>query len=1145
MKKITRFILLVVTLFFSITNFAQTVCTDYTINPATVISASGNNTWATSTINVPDAFTISDINVTINVSHTRVSDLRIFLSSPGQNGQAGQMIRLSDRNGGNGSNYTTTTFDDAAPTSITAGAAPFNGTYSPEVALSTLNGTRSNGLWGFFINDVRNGNGGIINSVTLTICYTLPTGPGGVGTTDGAGNLVLWLNAENTGNTATNWLDQSGYGSNFSAGTGATLNSDNVNNFDSYNFNGSSNYFQRAFTTNLNPNSYSIFSTSRVTSSNEHKAVYSNRDDSGARGFILYSVPYSNNWEFWTGSSGWSSANSSFSTISSWASQFIRFDNINNGKQIYINNNLRGADTDNMVRNTVRPFRIGAGANEKVSPSYYFNGDISEIIMYNIAISNVERIIVNNYLAAKYNYTITDDFYTQDNSTNGDFDFNVAGIGQATDGSIHNDSQGTGIIRMNTPSSLGNDEYLLWGEEVRTPTYNFTTDTSTYLERLNSKWRVSKRNDLGTVSVHVRTSDIMFNTPPDGCNSLNLIVSSSSTFATKTTYSLTLNNGIGTATNVAFTDGDYFTFEYLDSIVIDNTKAYNGSGTSNVPDTTDGCYKLLVKGNANGTISLTEDATVREIEIEAGGKLIVTTGKYLQVKNGINNAGDIRLIGNSQLLQDHTGVSQVTGTGNLYMDQKSTNTNVYQSGYWTSPVTTNGTTFTIKGVLKDGATPTSVSSTSTDIDFTDAGILDGDASSSPVKISGRWLAKLINNTDWTRQINPETVTFTPGEGWNMKGVGANFTFKGIPNDGDYSTSIDKDRLSLLGNPYPSALDAHEFIKANNGDAPANNNSFTGTLYFYGNEETTHLRATQDIGYATKTLIGATADARGNSPSQYIAVGQGFFVTRSTAGTGTINFTNSQRVFKTLGGGNQLFGEIENRKPATISKIKIGFEYKTDSETISHRQILVGFAGLTTKYENGYDGEMFDRKPTDIALSMTDKVGDFVISGIQNFNKDIEIPLSVYADKTRDVTFKIDQLENITTNVYLKDAVKNQVYNLTNTPVSLNIDTGTYTDRFFITFKQETLDVTKEIYEKDLLVFYHKEQQTLHVKSPTNLLVQTIEMYTILGQKIGVWKNNTSKNQEFTIPIKNISTALYIVKVKTNKGLVSKKIIISD
>ena len=1172
MKKIiTLSIFLNIFLFYT-TSSAQTVCTDYTVNPGTTITTAGGVTYNT-IINVPDTFTITDIHVTIDVDHTYDADLDISLISP-----TSTSVNLSTGNGVAGDDYKITVFDDAAGTAITAGSPPYNGTFSPEGNLSDFNGENANGDWTLRITDTRAGDGGTINSITLNICYDSTsigghTGPGGVGLADGTSNLVLWLNPDKGANTGSLFTDQSGNSFNFNTGN-ATLNTSDVNGYDSYSFNGSSNYFEKSYEASLNPSAFSVFTTSNVTSSGNYKAVISNRDSPpgvATRGFILYARPTSNNWSFWTGrdAGSWEKTDGSNATVGNWAVQNLVYENTSNGKRLFVDNTISATNSHSMTANTSRPFRVGAGRNESTTPDYYFNGKIGEVIMFDAVVNSTEQIIVNNYLAAKYNFSLSsNDYYSQDNSGNGNFDHNVAGIGQITLDNQHTDSQGTGIIRINTASDLGDDEFLFWGEETKNATYNFTTDSSDYMERLNSKWRVSKRNDLGTVSLAVAAADLDL-TGMQSCATLRVIVSSSSTFATKTSYDFSLSGGIYTATGVSFTDGDYFTLEYQDLIVVDATTAYNGAGASNVPDTSDVCFKLLVKATADGTPSLTENAYVREIEVEAGGKLVVDTGIYLQVENAINNSGDIRLIGNSQLLQDEqNAATSNTGTGHLYMDQLGTLTNVYQSGYWTSPVTTNGTTFTISGVLKDGTTATSAISNPSDITFTDIHTLDGDTTT-PITISGRWLAKLVNDVDWTRQISPTAVTFNPGEGWNMKSTGAagqNFTFKGILNDGDYTSSIDQNKLSLIGNPYPSALDADQFI-TDNVEGGTGSTAIVGTLYFWNDTNSTHTnhyRGSYDGDYATRVSGLGAANGTGKTPSQYIGVGQAFFVWRSLAGTGTIDFNNGQRAFQTVGGSNQFFSRSNNSDKVVNSKttntkktitkssiarrtasdfpfLRLGFEFDITPTNKYHRQVAVGFRGLTTNYDNGYDAEMFDQKPSDLALKTDDWTSPMVITGIENFDKDIEIPLTIFLDANRDVTFSLDESRKITTPVFVKDSISKVYYKISDANATINLDAGTYSDRFFITFKDDTV-VEEEI--DYLKVFFKNHSRKIIIKKNQAIKIRKVVLFKLNGRKIQQWKIKKQRKVTRLKVKRKVRDGLYIVKIKTNKGVIIKKILIN-
>jgi subtilisin-like proprotein convertase family protein len=123
----------------------------------------------TSTITVGDAYNILDLNLKLNVSHKSDDQLDIFLIGPD-----GTRVELTTDNGGSGDNYTTTTFDDEAGTAITAGAAPFNGSYRPEGPLSAFDGKRLNGTWTLEITDDTAGTAGKLNSWSLIV-----TGPSG------------------------------------------------------------------------------------------------------------------------------------------------------------------------------------------------------------------------------------------------------------------------------------------------------------------------------------------------------------------------------------------------------------------------------------------------------------------------------------------------------------------------------------------------------------------------------------------------------------------------------------------------------------------------------------------------------------------------------------------------------------------------------------------------------------------------------------------------------------------------------------------------------------------------------------------------------------------------------------------------------
>ncbi len=148
---------------------ANIVCNSYSATdvPIDILETSNGSDNYTSVINVANDAVISDVNVTINISHDWNNDLDIFLISP-----SGTSVELSTDNGNDGEqDYTNTVFDQDATTSITFGSSPFTGTFIPEGDLSILNGEMSGGNWTLSVDDDFGfSDGGQIVEFTLELC---------------------------------------------------------------------------------------------------------------------------------------------------------------------------------------------------------------------------------------------------------------------------------------------------------------------------------------------------------------------------------------------------------------------------------------------------------------------------------------------------------------------------------------------------------------------------------------------------------------------------------------------------------------------------------------------------------------------------------------------------------------------------------------------------------------------------------------------------------------------------------------------------------------------------------------------------------------------------------------------------------------
>lgn len=125
-----------------------------------------------STIVITENFTIADLNVSVNISHTYVGDLIITLIGPD-----GTSATLFNRRGGSGDDLQGTVFDDEATVMIRNGRAPFSGSYRPETALSVFDGKTTKGTWKLRIRDAARYDIGTLNSWSLIVDRS--SGPAG------------------------------------------------------------------------------------------------------------------------------------------------------------------------------------------------------------------------------------------------------------------------------------------------------------------------------------------------------------------------------------------------------------------------------------------------------------------------------------------------------------------------------------------------------------------------------------------------------------------------------------------------------------------------------------------------------------------------------------------------------------------------------------------------------------------------------------------------------------------------------------------------------------------------------------------------------------------------------------------------------
>ncbi|WP_309613877.1 choice-of-anchor D domain-containing protein [Flavobacterium sp.] len=583
-------------------------------------------------------------------------------------------------------------------------------------------------------------------------------------------------------------------------------------------------------------------------------------------------------------------------------------------------------------------------------------------------------------------------------------------------------------------------------------------------------------------------------------------------------------------------------------------------------DVVDFDYSIVqVKHNITETANDTDLAMF----IDPGVTVSMTNDTKIQNDWYLKLDGKIDLVGKSQLIQTANSDLDVTSTGSLERDQQGQAIK-YNYNYWSSPVSSiNNTTinhgFTVAGVMKDGTDPNNIQNM-----LWTTGV--NGSPTTPITLSSYWIFKFQNSTNsyanWS-SAGPNG-TLLAGQGYTMKGCGSatadqNYTFVGKPNSGIITSTVGPNNLNLCGNPYASAIDANQFIDDNAS-------SIVGTLYIWEHYSTnpSHTTSQYQGGYATYTKTGGTAPvatagvsglgSSSKTPKRFIPVGQGFFVTGTATG-GTITFNNGQRLFVKEDDATSYTMFKQNNNPITVinpafnnqrdsfveeqfMKLRLGY----NSADNYHRQTLLGFMNqhATSGFDSGYDGVSIETLTNDMYfINGTNKLN---INGDGYFNVNNIYPLGVKNAVAGNVTFVVDGKENFDNDqeIYIYDNVTSIYHSIKDQNFQINLPAGTYDTRFSLRFTNGTslgtVDHTEE--NHGISVIHSQVNNMINIKNELQEVnVKSVSLYNLLGQEVTVWKVYNQNQADIQLRIGDLSSGTYIVKVITDGGEISKKIIL--
>lgn len=602
----------------------------------------------------------------------------------------------------------------------------------------------------------------------------------------------------------------------------------------------------------------------------------------------------------------------------------------------------------------------------------------------------------------------------------------------------------------------------------------------------------------------------------------------------------------------------------------------------------------IESGNKDITVlGLIVESNELDILNPSGAHDETNSGQRLEVTHYLKIDGVLDLTGESQLLQPMGSVLEAVSSGYLERDQQGKRLS-FNYNYWSSPVSAQGAAnnadYSVSQVLLDGTN----SATPQGIMFKDEYHAADKTRTTPITVSNYWIWKFLGTADKYEEWFHigSTGTLATGEGFTMKGTDGtvgindqqNYVFRGKPHNGSLTRTVSQNQNYLVGNPYASAIDATEFILDNmkdvtyDGESGRNSaNIFNGALYYWDHfSGSTHYLQQYIGGYATWTLAGgvqaisnderilANEDTGDKIPGMYIPVAQGFFVntvldeaiaeaTGTTVSGGSIEFKNSQRIYqRENGNAESIFHSQEKKDPkgttsnrnAEDSRQKIWLKFS--SPMGYHRQLLVTADPNTTSgFDLGYDAPLIEDNAEDMYWYFNNY--EFVIQAVEDFNVDRELQLGMKVHEEGKIIISIDELKNIPddTEIFLKDSLMQVNHDLRKTAYRATSDTGTFHNRFKLIFKDPTTVVVEEpeVPEAgEFEILYVNGSREILVKNPQLLNIERIYLNNMLGQQLHVYYDIPAE-KEIRLPVKRFSSGVYIVKVHSEKGIRTKKVIL--